>query len=90
MMEKPMSLHIDFDAEVGALGYLRFRPLDAGKHVARTQRVSDAVFVDFNDESQILGIELLALDDESLDVARHFAAQHGLEFPEILRAPALA
>lgn len=88
-MEKPMSLNIDFDPEAGALGYLRFRALDPGKRVARTQRVSDDVFVDFNDESQILGMELLAFDDEALSAARHFAEQHGLEIPAVLRPSAV-
>jgi uncharacterized protein YuzE len=86
-MKKPISLMVDFDAEAGTLGYLRFRALEAGKHVARTHRVSDDVFVDFNDTSEILGIELLGFDDEVIGAARHFAEQHGLAFPELLRAP---
>jgi uncharacterized protein YuzE len=86
-MNKPISLTVDFDPEAGTLGYLRFRALGAGKHVARSHRVSDDVFVDFSDTSEILGIELLGFDDEAIGAARHFAERHGLAFPELLRAP---
>jgi uncharacterized protein YuzE len=64
-MEKPLSLKVDF---VAGAGYLRYRLLDAGARVTRTQRVSDDVFVDFNAESRILGIELLAFDGAALGV----------------------
>jgi uncharacterized protein YuzE len=75
-MHKPLDLKVDF---VAMAGYLRYRALESGVHVARTQRISDDVFVDFNAESQILGMELLAFDDEALDAARRFAAEQNLE-----------
>ncbi len=85
-MQKELELKIDFEA--GA-GYLRYRPLPAGSFVTRTQRVSDDVFVDFDGESQVLGIELLAFDDEALAVAQRFAEQNELSFPELLTRKAL-
>jgi uncharacterized protein YuzE len=86
-MQKPISLEVDFKANAG---YLEYRALGDGQLVTRTQRVHDAVHVDFDAESQILGIELLGFDDEALGAARHFAEQHGLEFPELLTRPARA
>jgi uncharacterized protein YuzE len=84
-MQKLVSVRVDYDDEIGPTGYLRFHLLAEGGHVARTQRVSDDVFVDFNGESQILGIEFLALDTEVLDLMQKFTEAHDLEFPEMLR-----
>jgi uncharacterized protein YuzE len=80
-MQKPISLEVDFKANAG---YLEYRALGEGQCVTRTQRVHDAAQVDFDGESQVLGIELLGFDDEALDAARRFAEQHDLEFPELL------
>jgi uncharacterized protein YuzE len=80
-LQKPISLDIDFKANAG---YLEYRSLGYGQLVTRTQRVHDAVHVDFDAESQIFGIELLGFDNEALGAARHFAEQHDLEFPELL------
>jgi uncharacterized protein YuzE len=85
-MHKPLDLKVDF---VAMAGYLRYRALESGVHVARTQRISDDVFVDFNAESRILGMELLAFDDDALDAARRFAAEQDLEVPELLAQKAL-
>jgi uncharacterized protein YuzE len=80
-MKKPISLEVDFKANAG---YLEYRSLDDGQLVTRSQRVHDAVHVDFDAGSQVVGIELLGFDDEALSAARHFAEQHDLEFPELL------
>ncbi len=87
-MQQALELKVDL---VVMGGYLRYGVLKSGTHVARTQRMSDDVFVDFDAESQILGIEILSFnDDEAIDVARRFAAAHGLEFPKFLAHKALA
>ena len=86
-MQKPLGLEVDF---VAMAAYLRYRPHENGTRVARTQRISDDIFVDFNAQSQILGIEMLAFDGEALAVAREFAAAHDLECPQLLSRRALA
>lgn len=84
-MLKPIQLRIDYDVEAG---YLRYRQLREGEHVSRNARISDDVVVDFNDAGEILGIELLAFDEEALAVARGFAEANGLAFPRAI-APGL-
>lgn len=77
-MLRPTSLRADYET---GTGYLRYRTLPSNVKVARNARISDDVVVDYNDLGEILGIELLALDDEALSVARGFAAANGLAFP---------
>ena len=60
---------------------MTYRALAPGAHVARTDRVSDDVNVDYDENGEVLGIELLSLDDEALADARAFAAAHGFAFP---------
>jgi hypothetical protein len=43
--------------------------------------VSDDVNVDFNADAEILGIELLAFDEEALGATRRFAEAHDLALP---------
>jgi len=75
--------HLDPAARDG-LGYVVYRRLAPGEHVARTERVSYEVRVDYDANAAVLGIELLALDDATFDVARAWAAEHDLGFPAIL------
>ncbi len=89
-MERPLRLEVDFDPEVGPLGYLRYRVLERGQYVARNERVSQDVIIDYDAESRVLGIEFLALDDDAISVARRFAQAHNLVFPEIAAQPAVA
>jgi uncharacterized protein YuzE len=77
-MNPPLELRIDFEA--GA-GYVEYRRLKRGQRVARTERLSDDVFVDYNASSDVLGIEVLAFDAAALGVAKRFARTHKLEFP---------
>jgi addiction module HigA family antidote len=79
--QKPLALQIDFTAMAG---YVRYRTLDRGEHVAWTQRISDDVLVDFDAESQIIGIELLSFDDDVLAIAQRYAHANSLDFPELL------
>jgi uncharacterized protein YuzE len=85
-MQSALKLTIDFKA--GA-GYLIYRPLPEGSFVTRTQTVNDDVLVDFDGDSQVLGIELLSFDDQTLSVARRFAEENELSFPELLTRKAL-
>lgn len=77
-MLKPIQFRVDYEVEAG---YLRYRPLPIGEHVARTQRISDDVNVDFDAAGQVLGLELLAFDDVAFNAARDFAESHDLVFP---------
>lgn len=80
-MQEPIQFRMDYEV---VAGYLRYRPLPAGERVARTQRVSDDVHVDFNASGEILGIELLSFDATALGAAKAFAYAHGLSFPRDL------
>ena len=79
--QKPLELKIDLTFKVG---YLKYRMLESGSHVARTHTVSDEVLVDFDAQSQVIGIELLSFDEHVLAIAQQFAAANDLEFPELL------
>jgi hypothetical protein len=48
------------------------------------------VVIDFDADSQVLGIELLAFDDEAIGVARRFAEAHDLGFPRDLAGALVA
>jgi uncharacterized protein YuzE len=77
-MQIPISLKIDYAADAG---YIRYRSLPPGQHVARTQRLTDDVNVDFDANAEILGIELLAFGEEALEATRRFAQAHDLALP---------
>jgi uncharacterized protein YuzE len=77
-MLNPIQFRMDYEVEAG---YLRYRPLPAGQHVARTQRISDDVNADFDAAGQVLGLELLAFDEVAFNAARVFAEAHDLVFP---------
>ncbi len=83
-MEKPINLSVDYDPEVGPLGYVRYRELAEGARVAESVRISEDVVIDMDDSGLVLGIKLLGLEDEALAVAEFFATQNGLEFPALL------
>jgi len=47
-------MKIEYDQEVDAL-YVRVQ----GKYVSRTQEVSEGVYIDFDDEGKLIGLEIL-------------------------------
>lgn len=79
-MKKPRALDIDFEA--GA-GYIRY----ADGEVAGTIDVWEdgQVAADVDAADEVLGIEILGFDDETLAHARRFAHGRGLAFPVNLR-----
>ncbi len=83
-MQKPINLNVDFDPELGELGYVRYRELPQGARVAKSLRISEDVVIDLDDTGLVLGIELLGLENEALAVAEFFATQNGLEFPALI------
>jgi uncharacterized protein YuzE len=80
-MQNPISIKVDLEANAG---YVRYQPSSGGQRFARNERLSPDVVIDFDADSQVLGIELLAFDDEALGVARRFAEAHDLGFPRDL------
>lgn len=66
------------------VAYVRYRTIPEGEHVTRSQREGEGVQVDFDAQSQVLGIELLDFDSETIGIARRFADRNGLLFPKTL------
>lgn len=77
----PTEVKIDLEAHAG---YVRYRTLPFGQHVARTIRVGANIAVDLDASEAVLGIELLAFDADVLEAARQVAASRGLAFPRDL------
>ena len=75
-----IGVNVDLEAQAG---YVRYRSLPSGER-ARSERVGDTVVADYAENGEVLGVELLALDDDSVAQARAFAAVHGLAFPRDL------
>jgi len=66
-----------------AVAYVTYRETPAGWPPTQTERISpDAgVYVDFDDDNNVLGIELVGVDAESMAVASGFASEQGFDFP---------
>ena len=81
-MRKPTSIEIDFAANAGYVYYV------PRARVAETLDVWEdgQVAADLDDAGNIVGIELLDFDDDTLERARTFAAEHDLAFPTNLAA----
>jgi uncharacterized protein YuzE len=84
-MRKPRALDIDFEADAG---YIRY----ADGEVAGTIDVWEdgQVAADVDASNEVLGIEILGFDDETLAQARRFADERGLAFPVNLRGALVA
>jgi uncharacterized protein YuzE len=78
---RPINVRVDIDPDVGPLAYLRYRD----GTFARNERVGQDVIIDYDADSQVVGIELLGFRDKTLAIARAFAEEHGLAFPRDLR-----
>ncbi len=79
-MTRYIALSVDLEVQAG---YVRYRPLPPGEH-ARSKRISADVAADYREDGELLGVELLALDDAAMTQARAFAAANGLAFPRDL------
>ena len=82
-MKNPIEIRVDLPS---AAGYVRYRRLADGETVITSERASDDVIVDYDCERAVIGIELLAFDSLTLDVARSIAHERGLAFPKDLAA----
>lgn len=81
-MRKPTSIEIDFAANAGYVYYI------PRARIAETVDVWEQgqVAADLDDAGDVVGIELLGFDAETLEHARTFAAERDLAFPTNLAA----
>ena len=73
-MTVPNNVELDLDAKAG---YIRDGEIAGTVDVWRDGRVAADVDADGN----VLGIEILSFDAETLSKARTYAMEHGLAFP---------
>jgi hypothetical protein len=78
-MKSPIGVRVDFETTAGYVQY-------AATPVVGTLDVweNGTVAADLDADRCVVGIEVLGLDDEALSVARDFAHDRGLRFPENL------
>ena len=74
-------LRIDY--EVGA-AYVKYRALEPGERVATSARLTEDLVIDYDREGRVLGMQLIALNDEAVESAKAFAEQNGLDIPQSL------
>ena len=79
-MTKYIGLKVDLAVQAG---YVRYRAVPAGQR-ARSKRVSEDIVADYSEAGDVLGVELLALDESAMKQARAFAAKLDLAFPRDL------
>jgi hypothetical protein len=82
-------IHISLDLEVpGGAGYVRYRRLEKGAHVARTVSTDEThlVNIDFDADGAVLGVELVALDVDAYARAQEAGAEYNLIIPDLSRA----
>lgn len=75
-MMKPLGVEIDFESKAGYVTY-------AERRVAETLDVWEegTVAADLDAEGNVIGIEVLGLDAQTISRARAFAEEHDLAFP---------
>lgn len=87
-VKKPIEVTLDVNDGVA---YIRYRELRSDEKVAHCERIADTVVLDLDDNAILIGIELLALDDATIEAALGAAHERQLAFPkELARALALA
>jgi uncharacterized protein YuzE len=77
-VRRPVSVRVDLEVDVAYVGYRR---LADEEHIARSERISEDVVVDYDAAGEIVGLELLGLDELALKPAREFASRRDLAFP---------
>lgn len=82
-MTLPIEVKVDLEANAS---YVRYRRLLPGEHVAETVDVVDdgSVAADVDARGNILGIELLGFNGDTMITAQKFASDHDLAFPRDL------
>jgi uncharacterized protein YuzE len=77
----PTSVEIDIEEQFGYVYYVEDNP-----EVCETVDVwqEGRVAADLDAAGNVIGIEVLGLDSETLECARRYAAEHDLAFPDSL------
>ena len=76
-MRMPTSIEVDLENRVGYVYYVSEPKVSETIDVWQEGRVA----ADLDASGNVLGIEVLGLDEETLERARAFAAAHRLAFP---------
>jgi uncharacterized protein YuzE len=79
-LKTPSCISFEQVDESLAVGYVRYRRLPPGSQ-PRTESISSDVNVDFDEQGNVLGIEIIGVDVESIATAAGFAKGRGLDFP---------
>jgi hypothetical protein len=80
-MLTPITIHADLEAGAYEITYRR---LPRGKFIDHDERIAPGVTAGIGPRGQVIGIELLGLEQPTLTAARDYAAAHGLGFPQNL------
>jgi hypothetical protein len=72
-MQQPVGVSLDLTADTA---YVAYRFPRSGERAAYTQHVNDVVRVDFDVDLLMLGIQLLRLDNETIEIAQRFTEKH--------------
>jgi hypothetical protein len=83
MMLTPIKVRGDAADDVYEVVY---RELERGTRVLRDERVGPGVTASIAPSGEILGIEVIGLQQNTVDAARRYAAAHDLAFPNDLAA----
>jgi uncharacterized protein YuzE len=88
-MTRPIEVKVDLEANAS---YVRYRRLVQDEHVDATHDLcaDGSVAVDVDSGGNVLGIEVLGFDRETLEAAKRYAHEHRLAFPSDLAAVAPA
>ncbi len=80
-MIHPQGVEIDSESEAGYVCYSK-------TDIAETVEVWEegTVAADLDSNGNVVGIEVLSFDDETLSQARAYAREHDLVFPELFEA----
>lgn len=76
-MRMPISVKVDLEQRLGYVYYAKEPKVAETIDAWQGGRVA----VDVDDCGDVVGIEVLALDHETLEHAKAYAAEHGLAFP---------
>jgi len=78
-MTKPIGVEVDLESKSGYVAY-------SDRRIAETHEVWDegTIAADVDAGGEIVGIEMLQLDRDTLSRARRYAEEHDLIFPAML------
>jgi len=78
-LKNPIGLTIDLEWN---LSYVRYRDRADDERLAPNKRIGETVVLNETTDAELIGIELLALDAQTLVTARAVAHARGFTFPK--------